>query len=106
MVNGITGLAVTNLDGLDEYDTLQICTSYDIDGQVHDLPPADRSAWDRAKPIYESLPGWKSDTTACTDYHKLPEAAKCYLKRLSELCGAPISFVGVGPDRKQTLVVN
>ena len=106
MVNGITGLAVTNLDGLDEYDTLQICTSYDIDGKIHDLPPADRSAWDRAKPIYESLPGWKSDTTACTDYHKLPEAAKRYLNRLSELCGAPISFVGVGPDRKQTLVVN
>ena len=104
MVNGVTGLAVTNLDGLDAYDTLQICTGYDIDGTIHDLPPADRSAWDRAKPVYETLPGWKSDTTACTSYQQLPEKAKAYLSRLGELCGAPIAFVGVGPDRAQTLV--
>jgi len=105
MVNGVTGLAVTNVDGLDAYETLQICTSYDIDGVIHDLPPADRSAWDRAVPVYESLPGWQSDTTACTSYDQLPEQAKAYLNRLAELCGAPIAFVGVGPDRAQTLVV-
>jgi len=105
MVNGVTGLAVTNVDGLDKYETLKICTGYDIDGEIHELPPADRSAWDRAKPIYESLPGWQSDTTECTRYEDLPEQAKAYLTRLSELCDAPIAFVGVGPDRKQTLVV-
>ena len=104
MVNGVTGLAVTNVDGLDAYETLQICTGYDIDGKIHALPPADRSAWDRAVPVYESLPGWKSDTTACTGYEQLPERAKAYLSRLGELCGAPIAFVGVGPDRIQTLV--
>jgi adenylosuccinate synthase len=105
MVNGVTGLAVTNLDGLDEYETLQICTAYDIDGVRHELPPAERSAWDRAVPVYETLPGWKSDTTACTRYEELPENAKAYLARLSELCGAPIAFVGVGPDRAQTLAL-
>lgn len=105
MVNGVTGLAVTNVDGLDSYDTLSICTSYEIDGTVHDLPPADRSAWDRAKPVYEQLPGWKSDTSGCTRYEELPAAAKNYLERLGQLCGAPIAFVGVGPDRTQTLVV-
>lgn len=106
MVNGVTGLAVTNVDGLDEYDDLKICVAYDIDGTRHELPPADRSFWDRAKPIYETLPGWKQDTTACTSYHNLPENAKAYLTRLSELCDAPIAFVGVGPDRKQTLTAN
>jgi len=105
MVNGVTGLAVTNLDGLDEYDTLQICTAYDIDGVRHELPPAERSAWDRAIPVYETLPGWSSDTTACTRYEDLPEQAKAYLARLSELCDAPIAFVGVGPDRAQTLAL-
>ena len=105
MVNGVTGLAVTNVDGLDNYETLKICSGYDIDGTVHELPPADRSAWDRAMPIYEELPGWQTDTTACTSYDDLPENAKGYLTRLSELCGAPIAFVGVGPDRTQTLVV-
>ncbi len=104
MVNGVTGLAVTNVDGLDSYETLQICSAYEIDGTVHNFPPADRSSWDRAVPIYESLPGWKSDTTACTDYDQLPGEAKAYLNRLAELCGARIAFVGVGPDRSQTLV--
>lgn len=106
MVNGVTGLAVTNLDGLDSYDTLQICTAYQIDGTLHELPPADRSAWDRAVPVYESLPGWNSDTSGCTSYDELPANAKNYLQRLSELCSAPLAFVGVGPDRAQTLVVS
>jgi len=105
MVNGVTGLAVTNVDGLDKYETLKICTGYDIDGTIHDLPPADRTAWDRAVPVYEELPGWQSDTSGCTSYDQLPDKAKAYLTRLSELCAAPIAFVGVGPDRTQTLVV-
>lgn len=103
MVNGVTGLAVTNVDGLDEYDELKICTAYDVDGTIHELPPADRSFWNRAKPVYETLPGWNQDTTTCTKYEELPENAKAYLNRLSQLCEAPIAFVGVGPDRKQTL---
>ena len=76
----------------------------DIDGTVVDLPPADRDAWDRAVPIYEELPGWKVDTTACRNYDELPANAKAYLTRFAELCGAPVAFVGVGPDREQTIV--
>jgi adenylosuccinate synthase len=105
MVNGVTDLAVTNLDGLDAYDTLQICTHYEVDGERHDLPPASRSAWNKAVPVYETLPGWKVDTSGCTEFSQLPDHAKAYLKRFAELCDAPVSFVGVGPDRVQTLVV-
>jgi len=104
MVNGVTGLAVTNLDGLDAYETLQVCTGYDIAGKLRTLPPAERALWQRATPVYESLSGWQSDTTGCTSYEQLPERAKAYLTRLAELCAAPIAFVGVGPDRAQTLV--
>lgn len=104
MINGVTGLAITNLDGLDEYDTLKICTGYEVDGKVVTLPPSDRSAWDIAMPIYEELPGWKTDTSACKNYVDLPANAKAYLTRFAELCGAPVAFVGVGPDREQTLV--
>ena len=74
-------------------------------GTLHELPPADRKAWDRAVPVYETLPGWKLDTTGCSRFEDLPPQAKAYLARLAEHCGAPIAFVGVGPDRAQTLVV-
>ena len=104
MVNGCTGLAVTNLDGLDESEVLKICVAYEVDGERHELPPADRSAWDRAVPVYEELPGWKSDTTQCKLYTDLPVNARAYLDRLAALCEVPIAFVGVGPDRTQTLV--
>ncbi|MEI7927947.1 MAG: adenylosuccinate synthetase, partial [Verrucomicrobiales bacterium] len=76
-----------------------------VEGVRHELPPADRLAWEKATPIYETLSGWKVDTTGCKSFNELPELAKAYLKRLGELCDAPVSFVGVGPDRAQTLVV-
>ena len=104
MVNGATGLAVTNVDGLDNYETLRICTGYRIDGILHELPPADRHAWDRAVPVYEELPGWQQDTSGCSSYADLPAHAQAYLRRLGELCDTPVKFVGVGPDRTQTLV--
>jgi adenylosuccinate synthase len=55
--------------------------------------------------VYEDIPGWQQDTTACTEYSQLPANAKAYLQRLSDLCGTPVKFVGVGPDRAQTLAV-
>ena len=106
MVNGVTGLAVTNLDGLDERETVQVCTHYEIDGEKHDYPPADRDAWDRITPIYESLPGWQSDTSKCATWDELPAQAQSYLNRLAELAGAPIAYVGIGPGRNQTIQIS
>lgn len=106
MINGVTGLAITNLDGLDAYAELKICTGYAIDGRRVELPPADRAEWERAEPLYEVMPGWQCDTMSCRDYADLPAAAKAYLTRFAELCGVPVAFVGVGPERHQTLVVN
>lgn len=105
MVNGVTDLAVTNVDGLDERDEIQICTAYEIDGLEQPFPPAERDAWNRAKPVYESLPGWMSDTSGCRSWDDLPENARRYLTRLGELAGAPISYVGIGPDREQTIII-
>ncbi len=105
MVNGVTDLAVTILDGLDERKTLKICTAYDVEGTLHEFPPASRDAWDKAVPVYEEMPGWESDTTKARSWDELPENAKAYLTRLSELVGAPISYVGNGPEREQTIIV-
>ena len=58
----------------------------------------------KCKPIYETLPGWMSDTTACRSFADLPENAQKYVLRLEELCGLPVSLVAVGPDREQIIV--
>lgn len=105
MVNGVTDLAVTNLDGLDERDEISVCTAYNIDGLEHPFPPAQRDAWERAQPVYETHPGWKSDTSGCRSWDELPENAQKYLNRLSELAGAPVRYVGIGPDREQTILL-
>lgn len=105
MVNGVTDLAVTILDGLDSMETLKICVAYEIDGVQHDFPPAQRDAWEKATPVYEELPGWQTDTTTARRWDDLPENAHNYLNRLSELVGAPVSYIGNGPEREQTIIV-
>ena len=89
--HGVTDLAVTNLDGLDERESIRICTAYEIDGVDHTFPPAHRGAWERALPVYETLPGWNSDTSTCRRWDELPSEAQSYLTRLSELAGAPVT---------------
>ncbi len=105
LINGVTKLAITNLDGLDERESIDICVAYDIDGERHYYPPADRDAWNKAVPVYETLPGWKTSTEACKTWEDLPENARKYLERLAELSETNIGFVGVGPDREQTICV-
>jgi adenylosuccinate synthase len=105
MVNGVTDLAVTNLDGLDERDEILVCTAYDIEGIEHPFPPAERHAWTLAKPVYETHPGWRSDTSGCRTWADLPENARKYLNRLAQLAGAPVRYVGIGPDREQTILL-
>jgi len=104
MVNGVTDLAVTILDGLDERDVIKVCIAYEIDGERHEFPPADRDAWDRITPIYEEHPGWQTDTTQARSWDDLPENAQKYLTRLSELAGAPVTYIGNGPEREQTII--
>jgi adenylosuccinate synthase len=104
MVNGVTDLAVTILDGLDERETLKICVGYNIDGEIHEFPPAERDHWDKVVPIYQEMPGWQQSTSGCRSYHDLPAAARNYLARIEELTGARVSYIGVGPDREQTII--
>ena len=104
MVNGVTDLAVTILDGLDDRKTIKICVGYNINGEIHEFPPAERDHWNDIIPVYQEVPGWQESTTACRSYDDLPQLAKDYLARIEELTGAPVSYVGVGPDREQTII--
>jgi adenylosuccinate synthase len=100
-LNSLSEIALTKLDVMDELDIVKICAAYDIDGERVEKMPNDQSAFQKAKPIYEELPGWKTDISGITNPQDLPEAAKNYVQALERQCGIPISLIGVGPGRKQ-----
>jgi adenylosuccinate synthase len=103
ILSGFDDLAITNLDGLDGLDSLKICTAYEMDGERLSVPPSNASLWDHCKPVYETLPGWSEDISTVRKLSDLPKNARAYLDRLAALAGVPVSLVGVGPDRDQTL---
>ena len=103
-MNGIDELAMTNLDGLDGLDEIPVCTHYELDGKKLDLPPASADDLARCKPVYETLPGWKTSIEEARHLADLPEKAREYLDYVTRTTGVPITSVGVGPDRTQTLV--
>ena len=104
MINGADELAITNLDGLDGLETIQICTAYTLRGKTIQYPPSTAADLEACKPVYETHQGWKQDLSGIKKFEDLPLLAKAYLKRLEELTGARIGLVGVGPDREQTLI--
>ncbi|MGX0403999.1 adenylosuccinate synthase [Staphylococcus epidermidis] len=101
-VSGITDLSINSIDVLTGLDTVKICTAYELDGEKITEYPANLDQLRRCKPIFEELPGWTEDITGCRSLDELPEHARNYLERISELCGVHISIFSVGPDREQT----
>ncbi len=105
-VNGVSGVALTLLDVLDDMETVKLCTHYEIDGKkVRDFP-TDVDVLARAVPVYEEMPGWKRDISEIKIFNDLPVEAKNYLARLAELIEAPICIVSVGKRRDQTIVLD
>lgn len=102
-LNGIGSIALTKLDVLDEFDPIRICTGYISKGELHEYPMSNISHLKHCEPVYETLPGWRSSIAGIRRPEDLPKAARRYIDRLSELCGAPIDIVSVGPARDQTI---
>ncbi|MCP3175896.1 adenylosuccinate synthase [Desulfuromonas sp. KJ2020] len=103
--NGLTGLAITKLDVLNELDTIKICTAYSYHGDMVETFPQDPDILAECKPVYEEMEGWNSDLSGVRSYDELPEKARLYLKKLEEVTGCPIALVSVGPRRDQTMQV-
>lgn len=104
MVNGLDALALTKLDVLDDLDELKICVAYKINGQVTEQVPYDADQMNAAEPVYETMPGWQSNTVGISKFDDLPERAKQYLARLSEVSGAPFAFISTGAERNETII--
>ncbi len=104
-VNGAEWLVVTKLDVLDELDEIPVCIGYEIDGKVTDEIPADVQSLDLIKPRYTRLKGWRESTEGITEFDKLPQAAREYLRFQERESGARIGMVSTGPDREQTMLL-
>jgi adenylosuccinate synthase len=103
-VNGITDFVVTKLDVLTGIPTIPVCVAYDVQGTRFEEMPVNQSDFHHARPVYEELPGWTEDITACRTFEELPAAAQRYVERLEELMGARVSVIGVGPGRDEVVV--
>jgi adenylosuccinate synthase len=100
-LNSLSEIALTKLDVLDAMETLKVCVAYEADGVRYEYPPYHQSLLHRARPVYEELPGWRTDLSASTTRAELPGAARHYVDFLSAQVGTPVSLVGVGPGREQ-----
>ena len=102
-VNGITDFFLTKLDVLSGLETVPICVGYEVDGRRTDEMPMTQTDVHHAVPVYEELPGWFEDLSPFRSFDELPANARAYVERIEELTGAPVSAIGVGPGREQTI---
>ncbi|HEY1066727.1 MAG TPA: adenylosuccinate synthase [Pirellulales bacterium] len=102
-LSGVDSLALMLLDVLDEFAELKICTAYEIDGERTIDFPSHVDDLAKAKPVYETIAGWKEDLTGVKSLADLPKTARAYLDRLAQVVGRPVDIVSVGPDRAQTM---
>ena len=103
MLNGITDLAVTNIDGLDTLESIKICIGYKLGGKQIDHQPSDLGQLARCRAIYETFPGWQTPTDKIRTWKALPLNARRYAKALAKLTGTRLSYASVGPARSQTI---
>jgi adenylosuccinate synthase len=104
-INGVTDFVLTKLDVLTGHDEVPVCVAYEVDGRRFDELPMNQADFARAVPVYETFPGWHEDISAARSLADLPRNARDYVTALEKMIKAPISAIGVGPGRDQTVAV-
>ncbi|MBB2944919.1 adenylosuccinate synthase [Actinoplanes lutulentus] len=102
-INGVTDFALTKLDNYDGLDEIPVCVAYEVNGVRHDEMPVNQTDFHHAKPILETLPGWKQDISGCRTFDELPKEAQGFVEFVEQRIGARISIVGVGPGREAVI---
>ena len=103
-INSLTDIALTKLDVLDDFETIQVCVGYRLDGRRLEAYPDDAEALSRVECVYEELAGWKQPLRACRKESDLPTEARKLIELVERITGVPVSVVGVGPERDDCIV--
>ncbi|MFO7847476.1 MAG: adenylosuccinate synthetase, partial [Balneolaceae bacterium] len=103
-LNGMNELALTKLDVLDDFESIKVCTHYELDGSQIDHFPSDTAEVERLKPVYKSFPGWETSTRNISSFDDLPENAKTYIQFIEEFIGVDFTIISTGPKRTETIV--
>ncbi|MBE7218806.1 MAG: adenylosuccinate synthase [Caulobacteraceae bacterium] len=104
-LNGVDGVALTKLDVLDGFESLQVCTGYRLNGLPLDHLPAAMADQQAIEPVYEELEGWSASTAGARSVRDLPAEAVKYVRRLEELIGAPVALLSTSPERDDTILM-
>jgi adenylosuccinate synthase len=104
-INGVTDFVLTKLDVLTGLDQVPVCVGYEVDGERLDEMPMTQTDYHHARPVYEAFPGWWEDISGCRTFGDLPRAAREYVDALEAMIDTPISVIGVGPGRGESIVV-
>ena len=104
-INGVTDFVLTKLDVLTGWERIPVCVGYEIDGVRYDEMPMTQTEFHHAVPVYEYFDGWDDDISGARSLADLPAAARTYVEALEQMCGAPISAVGVGPGREEIIPI-
>ena len=105
LINGFTGIVLTRLDILDEFDSVKVCVGYEVSGERLDRFPANTGMLARCKPVFEEMPGWDKPTASATELSQLPENALAYVHKIEELVGCRAQIISTGPSRAETIQV-
>lgn len=103
-VNGLTALSVNHLDTIGNFDKIQVCVGYDVNGKVTEDFTTNLNVLNNAKPVYKELAGGWSDIASCKTFEELPENAQNYIKFIEEYIGVPVKFIGTGAEREAMIV--
>jgi adenylosuccinate synthase len=104
-VAGITGIALTKLDVLDGFETLQVGVGYHLDGEKIGRLPAGHNAQARLQPIYQSFEGWTQSTRGARSWTELPAQAVKYVRTIEELIECPVTLLSTSPERDDTILM-
>jgi len=102
-INGLTGVAVTKLDILDDIEMIKICTSYKYKGKIYHEFPKEISIFEECEPVYEEVRGWSKSTVGIRDFSRLPGEAKAYIKRIEKMLGVEVHLISTGQRRDELI---